>query len=313
MPVPPHALVLAEGLGTRLRPLTLVRAKAAIPVAGEPVIRRILRWLAANGVVEVVVNLHHLPATLTSVVGEGADLGVRARYSWEQPVVLGSAGGPRRALDVLGASTFLIVNGDTLTDVDLVSLANAHDRYGALVTLALTWNREPSRYGGVVLDSEARVVGFVPRGPAAEGSFHFVGVQIGRAEAFESLPLDRPANSIGQAYDALIARQPGAIRGFFSDAAFWDIGTVADYIATDRAFSITDGTPSRRSLRVDPTARITRSILWDDIDVGAAATLDACIVTDGVRVPAGSAHAHAILRTDAAGQLTIDPIDDSNG
>src|SRR5262245_11230860 len=127
MPVPSRALVLAAGLGTRLRPLTLVRAKPAIPLAAEPLIRHIGRWLARQGVTEMVVNLHHLPATLTSVLGEGKDLGVRIRYSWEQPVVLGSAGGPRQALDIIGADTFLIVNGDTLTDVDLSALAQVHE------------------------------------------------------------------------------------------------------------------------------------------------------------------------------------------
>src|SRR6266851_3658628 len=98
-----HALVLAAGLGMRLRPLTTVRAKPAIPVAGDPIARRIVRWL-----------------------GDGSDLGARVRYSWEQPVVLGSAGGPRLALPMLEADTFLIVNGDTLTNVDLGQLAAVH-------------------------------------------------------------------------------------------------------------------------------------------------------------------------------------------
>src|SRR5690242_15134246 len=97
--IPDRAIVLSAGLGTRLRPLTLVRAKPAIPVAGEPLIRRILSWLARQGVAEAVVNLHYLPSTLTSIVGDGADLGLRVRYSWEQPIVLGSAGGVRHALD----------------------------------------------------------------------------------------------------------------------------------------------------------------------------------------------------------------------
>jgi mannose-1-phosphate guanylyltransferase len=78
-----RALVLTAGLGTRLRPLTDVRAKPAIPVAGEPMIRRIIRWLVARGVADLVLNLHHLPETLTAVVGGGGDLGARVRYSWE--------------------------------------------------------------------------------------------------------------------------------------------------------------------------------------------------------------------------------------
>ena len=118
MPPLTHALLLTAGLGTRLRPLTLVRAKPAIPVAGVPMVHRIMPLgCAAAGVTDVVLNLHHLPESIAAVVGDGSDLGVRARYSWEQPRVLGSAGGPRQALDILGAETFVIVNGDTLTDV----------------------------------------------------------------------------------------------------------------------------------------------------------------------------------------------------
>src|SRR5216110_994000 len=109
-------------------------------------IRRILRRLVAHGVADLVLNLHHRPETLTAVVGDGRDLGARVRYSWEVPRVLGSAGGPRLAGPIVGVDTFLIVNGDTLTDVDLARLAEAHAATGALVTLALVPNREFLRY-----------------------------------------------------------------------------------------------------------------------------------------------------------------------
>ena len=112
------ALVLTAGLATRLRPLSLVRAKAAVPVAGQPLVRRILAQLRAAGVSEAVLNLHLLPHTIAGVVGDGSDLGMRVRYSWERPI-LGSAGGPRLALPLLDESTFLITNGDTLTDAGI--------------------------------------------------------------------------------------------------------------------------------------------------------------------------------------------------
>src|ERR1041385_7127158 len=115
------ALVLTAGLATRLRPLSFVRAKAALPVAGLPLVQRILRWLTSHGAHDTVLNLHPLPHTITAIVGNGATEGVRVRYSWE-PIVLGSAGGPRRALPLLSSSTFLIVNGDTLTNVDVAAL-----------------------------------------------------------------------------------------------------------------------------------------------------------------------------------------------
>ena len=287
-------LLLSAGLGTRLRPLSSVRAKPAVPVAGEPLVRRILRYLAASGVDDVVVNLHHLPETVCAAVGDGADLGLRARYSWENPV-LGSAGGPRRALSLLGSDRFLIVNGDTLTDVALPKLADQHDRSGALVTLAVVPNRAPDRYGGVLVDDDGSVTGFVGRG-SDRPSWHFIGVQVAEARAFLGLPPDRPAESIGMWYPALIKSRPGSVRAVVTDASFVDIGTPADYLATSLAIAgaaaagqIAPGSPLVGArTTVAPSARLVRSILWDDVTVGDDARLTECIVTDGVRVPAGA-------------------------
>src|SRR5262245_56693614 len=124
-----------------------------MPVAGEALIRRIIRWLDGHGVRNLTVNLHHRPETLTAILGDGSDLGVAVRCTGEQPQVLGSAGGPRRALPILGVPSFFIVNGDTLTDVNLDAMDAAHQASGALVTLALVPNRELHRYGGVVVDA----------------------------------------------------------------------------------------------------------------------------------------------------------------
>ena len=178
-----HALVLTAGLGTRLRPLTLVRAKPAIPLAGEPLITHIARWLSSQGVTDLVLNLHYKPESITQVIGDGVHLGCRVRYSWEQPAVLGSAGGPRLASPIVTAglpasAPFFIVNGDTLTDLALAPLAAAHDASGALVTMALVPNRHPDRYGGVRLDARGQVTGFARRGADARGSYHFIGVQL---------------------------------------------------------------------------------------------------------------------------------------
>ena len=93
-------------------------------------IRRIISWLVSHGVDDLVLNLHHRPETLTAVVGDGADLGGARAVFVGQPRMLGSAGGPRLALPLVGADTFLVVNGDTLTDVDLAMLAAAHADIG---------------------------------------------------------------------------------------------------------------------------------------------------------------------------------------
>jgi len=293
--------VLTAGLGTRLRPLTDVRAKPAIPVAGEPMIRRIIRWLVSRGVADLVLNLHHLPATLTAVVGDGRDLGARVRYSWEQPRVLGSAGGPRLALPLVTdhtTDTFFIINGDTLTDVDPSAIAAAHAATDALVTLALVPNLEFERYGGVALDAAGCVTGFVRRGPTAKGSYHFIGVQVAHASVFAPLAPGEPAQSIGGVYDALMAARPGSVRGFVCDAEFLDVGTTEDYWRTSRRFAEREGRAgSTVGLRahLDPSARIIDSILWDDVEVGAGAVLDECIVTDGVRIPAGASLSRVVI------------------
>jgi mannose-1-phosphate guanylyltransferase len=305
-----RALVLTAGLGTRLRPLTDVRAKPAIPVAGEPMIRRIIAWLASQGVRDLVLNLHHHPGTLTARVGDGADLGARVRYSWEQPRVLGSAGGPRLARPIVGGGTFLIVNGDTLTDVNLEEIVRAHTASHALVTMALVPNREFNRYGGVLVEGD-RVTGFARPGPASEGSGHFIGVQVVNGAVFDPVPAGEFANSVGGIYDALIAAQPGSIRGHLCDAEFWDVGTVEDYWRTSAAFGAR-GAPASSSAahapQIDSSARVTDSILWDDVVIEAGAVVDHCIVTDGVRVGPGASHQRAILVASENGATNAVPM-----
>jgi NDP-sugar pyrophosphorylase family protein len=278
------ALVLTAGLATRLRPLSLLRAKAALPVAGAPLVHRILRSLAAAGVTDAVLNLHYLPHTLTALTGDGAGLGLRVRYSWEVPV-LGSAGGPARAIPLLGSSTFLIVNGDTLTDVDLRAVVSSHRDSGALVTIAVVPNTEPDKYGGALVDRDGVVTGFAKRGDA-QGSFHVIGVQVAEAEAFASVPADTPFESTRALYPTLIASRPGSIRAFHAAAEFFDIGTPADYLDTSLQIAEREGRGGMHAhARVHASARVERSVLWDDVVVEAGAMLRECVVMDGARIP----------------------------
>jgi mannose-1-phosphate guanylyltransferase len=277
------ALVLTAGLATRLRPLSFVRAKAALPIGDRAIIQRILQWLAGHGVDDAVLNLHHLPHTITRIVGDGAAERVRVRYSWEMPV-LGSAGGPRRALPLLASPTFLIINGDTLTNVDVSGLVDAHRRSGVLITMAVIANTEPAKYGGVVADDRGAVTGFTSaRSP--EPSFHFIGVQVVEGAAFAALPDNMPAESVRNLYPRLIAARPGSIRAFITDAEFSDIGTPRDYFDTCMRFRTKEPNESRLP---NPESRVKDCILWHDVQIDPGARLRRCVVTDGVRVPAGS-------------------------
>lgn len=294
----PPALILSAGLGTRLQPLTYLRAKAAVPINGEPLVLRAIRTLAASGVRDLVLNLHHKPASIAALAGDGQDLGVRVRYSWEQPV-LGSAGGPRHALPLLtdaGDEHFLIVNADTLSDVDVPALVARHRQSGALVTMALIRNPRPDFYGGVLVSSDGWVTGFSPRrkpgSPPPGGDahpYHFIGVQVAEARVFQDLEDGVASESVAALYPRLIAAQPQAVAAFVSNASFLDIGTPADCLETSLEFARLEG-PKLVGARpaIDPTAELVRSVVWDDVTIGADAMLRECVVGDGAAISAGA-------------------------
>jgi NDP-sugar pyrophosphorylase family protein len=292
---PEAALVLAAGLGTRLRPLTASRAKPSLPVAGPSLIERVSGWLVESGVRDLIVNLHYRPETIAVLLGDGSRLGARVRYSWEQPI-LGSAGGPRRAFALTTDDRLWLVNGDTLCDVALDAMAAAHAESDALVTMAVIPNPDPDHYGGVVLDGDV-VTGFVPRGRGP--SWHFVGVQIAERAAFEALPDGVPAESVGRCYPALIASRRGSVLAFRSQAAFHDIGTPSDYVAASLHFAA--GDQSRlvgAGARVSGEAHLEDTIVWDDVEIAGGARLTRSIVMSGARVPAGFTAEGQIVAAD---------------
>jgi NDP-sugar pyrophosphorylase family protein len=283
-------LILTAGLGTRLRPLTDVRAKAAVPVNGSALASRVARWLADLGFTDQVYNLHHHPATITGALGDGSAYGVRVRYSWEN-AVLGSAGGPRHALPLLGdggSSRFLIVNGDTLTNVDVDSLLERHDAAGAGVTMAMIPNPAPDKYGGVTVDDSGYVTGFTKRG-AGSPSYHFIGVQVAETEVFAALSDDVPYESVNTLYPELIRDDARAVAAFVSDATFSDIGTPSDYLQTSLEFVRYEGDRLvSPKAAIAANAVIDRTAVWDHVTVERDARLTECIVADGVRILEGT-------------------------
>jgi NDP-sugar pyrophosphorylase family protein len=275
-----------------------------VPVAGEPLARRLLRYGAGWGIREFVLNLHYLPETITAQVGDGGDLGVRVRYSFESPV-LGSAGGPRKALSLLPDEPFFIINGDTLTNVDLHALAESHRQTGALVTIAVIPNDKPNRYGGLIVDSVGRFHSVVPPGSQVR-SYHVVGVQMAHPSAFARLPLNEPAESVGALYKQLVKENLGHVRAFLCAADFWDVGTPADYLDACLSIGKAEGDVLQigRGSVIERSAQVVESVIWDDVTVGAGATLERCVVADGVAIPSGAAFRNcAIIQRD--GQLVV--------
>ena len=280
------ALVLTAGLGTRLLPLSEVRAKPALPVAGQPLIERILGWLHRAGVRRVVLNLHHRPETITRIVGDGSQLGLSVRYSWE-PEILGSAGGPARAIPLLESDRFLIVNGDTLAPADLQALVRQHIDTNALVTMAVV-DGDP-RYNGVIADQSGIVRGF-GKDP---GAFHFIGIQVVNASVFAGVDPTVKSETVHGMYPSLIATRTGSIRIFHTRERFFDIGSPRDYLETARHVAASEETPLDRGhdASIGAGAHLADTILWDRVSVGPGAQLSRCVVADDVVIPAGARYA----------------------
>jgi NDP-sugar pyrophosphorylase family protein len=288
-----------------LRPLSLVRAKGAMPVAGDPIIARIIKWLRRAGVRRIVVNLHHRPETIAAVVGDGAQWDVGVRYSWEAQV-LGSAGGPRHALPLLDAERFLIVNGDTLTDCNLAALVDRHTRSGALATMALV-EGDVQRYGGACVDGDHFVRGF-GKGDSATRALHFIGVQAAESAAFSCVADNKPCETVRELYPQLIAQRDRAVAAFVSDAEFLDVGTAADYLQTVATVAARENRELDRGEggRIDPAAELAGTVIWDRVTVPADARLTNCIVADDVTVPAGARYEKCVL-TGSEDGVTVTP------
>lgn len=168
-----RAMILAAGFGTRLGALSDERPKPLLPVADVPLIRYAIALLAGHGVRELVVNLHHRGELIEQELGDGAALGVHIVYSRE-PTILGTGGGIRRALPLLGDAPFFVVNGKILIDLDLDDLLARHRAGGAAATLVVRADPEARRWGAIAAAPDGgRITGLL-----GDGDFMFTGIHV---------------------------------------------------------------------------------------------------------------------------------------
>jgi mannose-1-phosphate guanylyltransferase/mannose-1-phosphate guanylyltransferase/phosphomannomutase len=182
------AMVLAAGLGTRLRPITNAVPKPMVPVLNRPVMEHILRLLHGNGFTEAIANLHWFPETIEGRFGDGSELGVELSYSREEQL-LGTSGGVRNAAGFLGDS-FLVISGDALTDIDLRAMADFHESHDGIATLATKRVADTSQFGVAITDEDGRIQGFQEKPPAAEALSDLAncGIYMFRSAIFDYFP-----------------------------------------------------------------------------------------------------------------------------
>jgi mannose-1-phosphate guanylyltransferase/mannose-1-phosphate guanylyltransferase/phosphomannomutase len=179
-------MVLAAGLGTRLRPLTYEITKPMVPVLDRPVMEHIVDLLDRHGFEEVIANLHYFPDTIRE------HFGGRLEYRFE-PELLGTAGGVRACAEFFGDEPFLVISGDALTDIDLGALAARHRQAGGVATLAVKQVADTREYGVVLHDDDGRITGFQekPEPDDALSDLGNCGIYVFDPRIFDYFP-DRP-------------------------------------------------------------------------------------------------------------------------
>jgi mannose-1-phosphate guanylyltransferase len=180
------AMVLAAGLGTRLRPLTYEITKPMVPVIDRPVMEHILDLLARHGFDQVIANLHYFPDSIKEYFGD------RVSYRVEEEL-LGTAGGVRACADFFEGEDFLVISGDALTDIDLGALAARHSEAGGIATLAVKKVADTREYGVVLHDRDGRITGFQekPSPDEALSDLGNCGIYVFSPEIFDYFP-ERP-------------------------------------------------------------------------------------------------------------------------
>lgn len=286
------AVILVGGFGTRLRPLTLTTPKQMLPVLDRPMIERVVAGLARFGVTDAVLSLGYRPDGFITAYPDDRCAGVRLHYAVE-PEPLDTAGAVRFAATDAGIDkTFLVVNGDVLTDLDVAALWDLHRSAHAEATIALTPVEDPSRYGVVPIDDRGQVTAFIEKPPRDEAPSNWInaGTYVLEPSVLDRIPAGRPVSIERETFPALVADQ--ALFAMPSEAYWVDAGTPATYLQVQ--LDLIDGRRGPAEAAIAPTAKldadatVEHSAILDGAVVESGATVRDSLVMAGAQVGAGA-------------------------
>ncbi|HUO47218.1 MAG TPA: NDP-sugar synthase, partial [Acidimicrobiales bacterium] len=304
-----RAIVLVGGEGTRLRPLTYLTPKQLLPVVEVPMLERVLAHLGGHGVDEAVLSIGYRPDAFAAAYPDGKAAGVRLSYAVE-PELLDTAGAIRFAAEHAGIDeTFIVVNGDVLTDLDVGALVAFHRAHGAEATIDLTAVEDPSRFGVVPTDDEGRVIAFVEKPPPGEAPTNLInaGTYVLEPSVLGRIPGGRRVSIERETFPALAA--DGTLFASASDSYWLDTGTPAAYLQAHA--DLLDGT---RAGAPAPGAMPLAEGVWAldeprvDGDVGPASLVGAgAVVAAGATVRGSVVGAGAVIEPGArlAGSVVL--------
>jgi len=323
-------MVLAAGLGTRLRPLTYAVAKPMVPVLDRPVMAHTVDLLDRYGITDAIANLHHFPAPIKAYFGD------RLQYRFEDEL-LGTAGGVRNCADYFGDEPFIVISGDALTDMDLRAFYDRHVATRAVATIAVKRVADTREYGVVLHDDEDRITGFQEK-PAPEDALSDLGncgIYAFSPQVFDYFP-ERPfADWAHDVFPKLLAEDAGFYIHDLGDQYWNDVGSLSELKqATFDALTgalhldvpgetiaeglvVGDGTALSGVALAEPPIWIGRDVhigadvrlqgplvIGDNSRIGDGAALKDCVVLPGTEIAPDTIAIGAILgNTDIPGSL----------
>ncbi len=227
----PQAVVLCGGLGTRLRNVVPVLPKALAPVAGRPFLDYLLTGLAAAGIHDVVLCTGHKGEMIEAEYGRHAQCGLSIQYSVEDSP-LGTAGAVKLAARAISASSFLLLNGDSLVEVDYQRLLRGHVASGAKATLTLVRAPRPERYGTAVLSANGEISAFLEKAVSPDSANSrncFINAGVYALDRGILLEIPSSSAPVSLERDVLPKLLGRGLFGFVSQGFFIDIGVPEDY------------------------------------------------------------------------------------
>jgi mannose-1-phosphate guanylyltransferase len=277
------ALLLAAGLGTRMKPFTFFRAKPSLPLLNAPFLHYPLQYLYSQNVKEAVVNLHSHPETVRSAAAQFSHP-IDIQFSME-PQILGTAGAIRQAFGRDQTEPILVMNADMLMNISLEQMMQQHIRSNADVTLAIMEGQKFDRYGGLYFEPEGEEEGPLRFKGIREGKgkkFHYTGLQILNGDVIQDIPPDRKSDTFTDIYVPLSEQK--RIYGFVYDDFWLEIGNPREYLKTSLYLLENPLPASLQPPLMEATLISRRATLEEDAVVSESIIMEGARIKSGIHV-----------------------------
>ena len=230
------AMILAAGLGLRLRPLTKLLPKSMMPISNKPLLEYIIRYLKLSGINDIVINLHYLPKIIKSFFKDGNSLGIRINYSTEKEI-LGTAGGIKAAELFLKDGPFFVINSDIAFELDFDDVVQFHKKNNALITMVLREDKHVEKYGVIEIDQSCRVRTFLDfsNSPCHDTYLKtmFTGIALFDPGALKEFPDKGYCDISKEVYPGLL-KKGLPLFGYVTDKYWMDMGTPQSYLSLQK-------------------------------------------------------------------------------